>query len=157
MLSSFALATYLHASYLFPQVGVIRLSGQVHADERTAFRELARQLCGWVAARSSACTAVLDAAAATVAATPVAAVACVRFCWQSMPLMPLLCLLSIRGHAVARSAAGPLATSSPRRLPLERTLSSCATCWPAWRSGFMLGRAVRNSMEGRVEAASSPL
>ncbi|PRW39188.1 Origin recognition complex subunit 4 [Chlorella sorokiniana] len=28
-----------------PVVGVIRLSGQVHADERTAFKELARQLC----------------------------------------------------------------------------------------------------------------
>jgi len=27
------------------QVGVVRLTGLVHAEERTAFRELARQLC----------------------------------------------------------------------------------------------------------------
>lgn len=27
------------------QVGVIRLSGLAHSDERTAFREIARQLC----------------------------------------------------------------------------------------------------------------
>lgn len=28
-----------------PVVGVVRLSGVAHAEERTAFREIARQLC----------------------------------------------------------------------------------------------------------------
>lgn len=28
-----------------PEVGVVRLSGLVHTDERTAFQEIARQLC----------------------------------------------------------------------------------------------------------------
>lgn len=29
-----------------PVVGVVRLSGLVHTDERAAFQEIARQLCG---------------------------------------------------------------------------------------------------------------
>lgn len=29
-----------------PRVGVVRLSGLVHTDERAAFQEIARQLCG---------------------------------------------------------------------------------------------------------------
>lgn len=29
-----------------PHVGVVRLTGSLHADERIAFREIARQLCG---------------------------------------------------------------------------------------------------------------
>lgn len=28
-----------------PQMGVVRLSGLVHADDRAAFQEIARQLC----------------------------------------------------------------------------------------------------------------
>ena len=28
-----------------PQVGVVRLSGLVHTDDRAAFQEIARQLC----------------------------------------------------------------------------------------------------------------
>lgn len=28
-----------------PRVGVVRLAGLLHADERVAFREIARQLC----------------------------------------------------------------------------------------------------------------
>ena len=29
-----------------PRVGLVRLTGLAHADERAAFREMARQLCG---------------------------------------------------------------------------------------------------------------
>ena len=31
-----------------PALATVRLSGLVHADERTAFQDIARQLCGWV-------------------------------------------------------------------------------------------------------------